>query len=549
MNNLSLRIRISLLINLPMLGVFILSFLLITESQSVQSEFSELTTQNFPIVKSLEELKVNGSRLISSVNEYVLDEQLGLEEDEEDGEEGGEAAQIEEAKVAYTNALNTYRDIVETVDHSEDPNEIHLLEDIESATEILFRDVDIILELQEEGEDIEEIAEAREELEEAEVTFLEAVDEALDEEEEELLEKQADVAQFTANNTNIAVAVVVLIILVVSIISFYIIQSILRPLKTMTDTMEQVRKGDLSVRNNIKSTDEFGNLATTFDEMTMEIERNQLKLQEMNTSLEKRVAERTDELKTARDEALVAKRIADENSRLKSEFLSMMSHELRTPMNAIQGFTDIILARMAGVDYNDRAERYLHKIQSNSSRLLGLINDFLDLSRIESGRLELAHMPIVINELAQSWTDLLSVLAENKGLDLGVEVGPHLPKTIYGDEESMTKIVVNLLGNAIKFTDEGSVKLNMRKQEDNLIIEVTDTGIGIPPHAREFIFDEFRQVDMTSKRKHGGTGLGLSIVQKLAVAMGGTVSVQSEVGVGSTFTVSIPLQLQPQLAS
>lgn len=239
-----------------------------------------------------------------------------------------------------------------------------------------------------------------------------------------------------------------------------------------------------------------------------------------------------------------AKRIAEENSRLKSEFLSMMSHELRTPMNAIEGFTSIILNRMAGTDYNPKTERYLGKIQANSKRLLGLINDFLDLSRIESGRLELAYLPMSPETMAQNWKDNLSSLAEKKGLEFEVLVDPNLPTTMYGDEESLSKIAINLLGNAIKFTDEGSVSLALARQNGHMVMEVHDTGMGIPPHAREYIFDEFRQVDMSSKRQHGGTGLGLSIVQKLANAMGGTVTLQSEIGEGSTFTVTVPIHTE-----
>ncbi|PJF33670.1 MAG: hypothetical protein CUN57_01535, partial [Phototrophicales bacterium] len=161
-----------------------------------------------------------------------------------------------------------------------------------------------------------------------------------------------------------------------------------------------------------------------------------------------------------------------------------------------------------------------------------------------SGRLELAHLPMSPKTMAQNWKDNLSSLAENKGLAFEVSIDPDLPETLYGDEENLSKIAINLLGNAIKFTEKGSVSLKLEKRGDKMVLEVQDTGVGIPPHAREFIFDEFRQVDMSSKRQYGGTGLGLSIVQKLATAMGGTVKLQSEVGVGSTFTVAIPIHTE-----
>lgn len=238
-----------------------------------------------------------------------------------------------------------------------------------------------------------------------------------------------------------------------------------------------------------------------------------------------------------------AKRLADENSRLKSEFLSTMSHELRTPLNAIEGFTGIILKKMGGADFNAKTEEYLHRVHSNSRRLLQLINDFLDLSRVEAGRLELAHQPFAPARLAQRWRDEIGVLAEKKGLAFELSIDPALPTTLYGDEEAISKVTINLLSNAIKFTEQGGITLKLEVHDTTWNILVSDTGIGIPPHARDFIFEEFRQVDQSSKRKYGGTGLGLAIVQKYARSMGGNVTLKSELGQGSTFMVTLPLNL------
>jgi PAS domain S-box-containing protein len=250
-------------------------------------------------------------------------------------------------------------------------------------------------------------------------------------------------------------------------------------------------------------------------------------------------------LESSLEELVIASTLAHESARLKSEFLATMSHELRTPMNAIEGFTSIILSGMGGVEYNDKAKHYIERVHANSKRLLALINDFLDLSRIESGRIQLAQMPFSPAKLAQKWQEQIGVLAQNKGLSLVVAVDDVLPETLLGDEEQLSRIAVNLLGNAIKFTESGTVTLSLRRRDTEWLIEVRDTGIGIPPHAREYIFEEFRQVDGSSKRKYGGTGLGLAITQKLARAMGGKVTVESEVGVGSTFTVTLPIT-QPE---
>jgi PAS domain S-box-containing protein len=238
-----------------------------------------------------------------------------------------------------------------------------------------------------------------------------------------------------------------------------------------------------------------------------------------------------------------ARRIAEENSRLKSEFLATMSHELRTPLNAIEGFTSIMLSKMGGSEYNDKTERYISRVNTNSKRLLSLINDFLDLSRVESGRLQLANMPFSPAKLAKRWQEEIGILAEKKAIRFEVSVDSQLPETLHGDEESISKVGLNLLSNAIKFTEQGEVTLTLKQQGAEWQIIVSDTGIGIPPHAREYVFDEFRQVDQTSKRKYGGTGLGLAIVQKYARAMGGSVLLESELGQGSVFTVSLPLTI------
>jgi len=319
--------------------------------------------------------------------------------------------------------------------------------------------------------------------------------------------------------------------------ALFVANQIVRPILALVATARAIQGGDLSKRSDVKSKDEIGSLAKSFNNMTEQLQSTLKGLQDHVNELEKARVEREKLI----NDLQAAKRIAEENSRLKSEFLSTMSHELRTPMNAIEGFTGIMLSKMAGVQFNAKAEDFIRRISSNSKRLLALINDFLDLSRIESGRMDLASSPFSPAALADKWKSEISVLAEKKGLAFTATVDPNLPNTVYGDEEAVSKVAINLLGNAIKFTEKGHVDLALERGASDWTIKVTDTGIGIPPHAREFIFDEFRQVDQTSKRKYGGTGLGLAIVQKFVRSMGGTVTVQSEVGQGSVFTVSLPL--------
>jgi signal transduction histidine kinase len=341
-----------------------------------------------------------------------------------------------------------------------------------------------------------------------------------------------------------AIIVTWVALLVAGIIAILVVYRGVKPIIKISQVAQAIQGGDLSARASVKGPNEIATLGRAFNGMTSQLQQTLVGLQDNVKKLQESNEQREKLIKDLQ----IAKRLAEENSRLKSEFLSTMSHELRTPMNAIEGFTSIMLKHMGGVEYNEKAERYLKKVASNSQRLLNLINDFLDLSRIESGRLELAYLPISPTVMAKTWEDELGVLGNGKNISFKVLVDPNLPLTIYGDEEAISKIVRNLLGNAFKFTSEGQVSLTLERREEQMAIQVSDTGIGIPPHAREFIFDEFRQVDQTSKRKYGGTGLGLAIVQKLARAMGGQVTLESELGKGSTFTVLIPIQTTTEYA-
>jgi signal transduction histidine kinase len=247
------------------------------------------------------------------------------------------------------------------------------------------------------------------------------------------------------------------------------------------------------------------------------------------------------EMVAARDQAVKA-------SRLKDEFLATMSHELRTPLNSIIGYTGILTSGMRG-QIDDTAKGVLIRVRESSQNLLNLINDILDIAKIEAGRMEVVDAPFELNHLVEQLQAQAEVLARQKQLNLEVLVDPELPKTLYGDIDKIGQVVRNLLSNAVKFTDEGVVRLRVFKKSETIIYEVTDTGVGIPPQAIDYIFDEFRQVDGTTRRVYGGTGLGLAIVRKLCLAMGGRVQVQSKIGVGSTFTVTLPLHAETTAAS
>ena len=243
----------------------------------------------------------------------------------------------------------------------------------------------------------------------------------------------------------------------------------------------------------------------------------------------------------AQNEALEkANEQIQEANRLKSEFLANMSHELRTPMNAIVGFTKIVHRRARG-SLDDKQVDNLEKVLDSSEILMNLINDILDLSKIEAGRLEIEREQFSMRDLVNSCVSTITPLV-NEGVVIKTEIDPRAD-SVSSDASRVRQILINLLSNAAKFTEQGTITVALQARADEKIeLAVTDSGIGIPSSALDQIFDEFRQIDGTTTRKYGGTGLGLSISQKLAGMLGGDIRVESEEGKGSTFTVTLAAQ-------
>jgi two-component system sensor histidine kinase ChiS len=329
----------------------------------------------------------------------------------------------------------------------------------------------------------------------------------------EVDETEAMSAFIQARDTSVALALVAALAAIG--VGLFSASRISQPITELTRVAGNIAAGDLTQRADVRRTNEIGLLANAFNQMTEKLGKN---IQELRQ----------------------ATAVAQESVRLKSEFINNMSHELRTPLNAIIGFCGIMLEGMGG-EIDDEARHMLERVNSNSVRLLNLINEILDLAKIEAGRIELVSTPVSPHDLAEQWHSQMQALAKQKNLSFEFHIDPTLPQTLYADPERVTQIAVNLLGNAFKFTEQGSVTLDLTREEAAWVIQVSDTGIGIAPHAINYIFDEFRQVDGSPQRAYGGSGLGLAIVRNLCRMMRGTVRCTSELGQGSTFTVTLPL--------
>jgi signal transduction histidine kinase len=255
-------------------------------------------------------------------------------------------------------------------------------------------------------------------------------------------------------------------------------------------------------------------------------------LRQINEEMEQRIKLRTAELAEAMKKAQAADRI-------KSAFLASMSHELRTPLNSIIGFTGMVLQGLAG-PLNEEQKKQLEMVRGSSRHLLDLINDILDISKIEAGQLTIMSENFELRKSIEKAVQIILPLADKKNLLLKYAIGDNISE-MRGDQRRFEQIIINLLSNAVKFTDHGEINLNCFADNDSITLSVQDTGIGIKLEDINMIFDAFRQVDTGIARAQEGTGLGLNITKKLVEMMGGSIHVQSESGKGSTFTIILPI--------
>jgi signal transduction histidine kinase len=318
---------------------------------------------------------------------------------------------------------------------------------------------------------------------------------------------------------------------ILAMLVFYLITQflILSPVRRLRRVAERVSLGEVAIQAELPTGDEFEELADAFNQMLANLHSSHEELRKINRSLDVRLGE------------LAETNVAlYESNRLKSEFLANVSHELRTPLTSIIGFAELILDKP---DQDERVLRFCNHIHSNGKMLLELINDLLDLAKIEAGKMEIRRTHFRVGEVCEALADFIRPLVDKKQLDIEWSIGQDVPE-MYSDAGKVQQVLYNLLSNAIKFTPElGKITIQVEQAGEKMIqICVIDTGPGIAAEQQKLIFEKFNQVDASVTREHGGTGLGLAISRELVQILGGTISVQSEPGLGAEFTIRLPIE-------
>ena len=307
---------------------------------------------------------------------------------------------------------------------------------------------------------------------------------------------------------------------------------IVKPVKHLKEVADAISAGELNVRSEIQTGDEFEDLSNAFNRMLRNLVAMQDRLRKVNNDLDRKV-----------DELAQANLALYESNRLKGDFLARISHELRTPLHSILGFSEVL---RSATGLTEKQQRWVTNIRTSGEQLMNLISDILDLAKIEAGKMQISVKTFDVIDAAEGVLTMFRQMAEKKNIDLRATYAASVPK-LRQDVGKLQQILTNLVSNAIKFTPEGGrITLEIDAEGPQVVLVVKDTGVGIAPEDQDLVFEKFRQAGNIMTREYGGTGLGLSIVRELSKLLGGDVALKSELGRGSIFTVRLPVALSEE---
>ncbi len=531
MPQLSFRVRLILAFLVPIIFIVVVVIIANSAINHLAADFEQASDVNIQIVQALDALKFDVSRLISTSNELVLDSlfeadaeanatRAAADDDNGAGAKGSELEDLEEITTDFNVVLQRYADLV-TGDES---RETHI-EELARLLQQLLETNDAVVEVVTSGSTVEKheaLHPLRVALEGYEEDLLIVINELVAQENAALDARLAEVNASVQNTQSTALLLMLGAVGATLLVSFYIFNSVVSSVSWLQQVAAQLGRGDLTVRTGMEGGDELSQVGETFDLMAQ------------------RIQELVDDLNAQVKEAESAREAAEYANRVKSAFLASMSHELRTPLNAIINFTKFVAQGDLG-PVNEEQEETLTQVVDSAKHLLSLINDVLDMSKIESDSMTLFKRDNVdIAEIVDAVVIVGKSLLEDKPVEIKQEISTDLPK-LTADQQRLRQILLNIITNACKFTEAGSITVRAYTENDEVVIAIRDTGVGIAPEEQAAVFEAFKQAK--AGLQHGeGTGLGMPISKRLAELHGGRLWLESEVGQGSTFYVALPIQ-------
>ncbi|VVB59569.1 Methanogenesis regulatory histidine kinase FilI [uncultured archaeon] len=540
-------------------GFFLMAILLgamglvsLENARIIQYDLRDMNEQTLPSIDSLNNMKVASLDVFSHSMEILVMGDKGSQIHEHGTDEvNGAKQQFETNFLIYNSSVQMYF-----------PNETHLRDHIKERWDVFANLSEKVILLKESGADAKDLFNAQQEFEGAKEDLLKTIDDALANEGEEIVQAQKAAETEIYDSLNKVLAIIWIFVIVGSVV-ILVSFSISKSVNDLKDAAERIGKGNLNMRIDIKSNDELGILAASFNQMTASLKNSRKDLEDKAGELEKSKKEleaKLVELTNTKTAMLNMMEDAEELNRelirtqvklkenlkelkaldvKKDEFVSITSHELKTPITAIKGFIQLLHSSDVIDDINKRRQ-YLAIIDKETVRLEKLISDMLDLSKLDLNTVKFNFEKVNLNELTESLTMRFEPKAKEKGIAFGFEIDKSLPP-ITTDIMRLTQILSNIINNAINYTEKGGVKVNTKQEGEMIHFSVADTGIGIPKKHFDKLFHRFYQVDSSMTRKTGGSGLGLAICRGFVERLGGMIWLESEVGRGSTFLLTVPI--------